>query len=137
MTNTHDPIKNIQSRIDELEQTINDRGEQIKERTRQLKEELQEELSPMELIKKHPVEATGVSFVTGLVAGRVIRSLFSPKRKSIPVEAAPAKHPAPQVKHSSAVGAVIGAIATELLHTGRDLGVAWIKNHFEAKKSTS
>jgi hypothetical protein len=134
MTNAHDPIKNVQSRIDELEQTISERGEQIKERTRQLKDDLQEELSPMELIKKHPVEAAGVSFVTGIIAGRVVRSLFTPKRKPAAApQAQPAQQTAP-TKHPSAVGAVIGAIATELLHTAKDLGITLIKNHYEAKK---
>lgn len=143
MTNANDPIKNIQSRIDELEQTISERGEQIRKRTRQLKEDLQEGLSPMELIKKHPVEATGVSFVTGIVAGRIIRSALTPKRQPIavhppqpqPVSQAPQAAQATQEKQPSPVGVAVGAIGIELLHTFRDLAITWLKSRVEEKKS--
>ena len=135
MSNAHDPIKNIQSRIDELEQTIADRGEQIKERTRQLKEDLQEELSPVEMLRRHPLEATGASFVTGIVAGRVIRSLVSPKRQ--PATIAPQIQPAPQTyqaKPASPIAVAAGAIGAELLHAAKDMAVAWLKSQVESKK---
>lgn len=138
MTTAHDPIKNIQSRIDELEETISERGEQIKERTRKLKEDLQEELSPMEIVRKHPVEATGVSFVTGIVAGRVVRSLFRPKRSAQAIQ--PSAENAPQAAHAhqqkqpSPIGVALGAIGVELLHTAKDLGVTWLKSQVERKK---
>ena len=135
MSNAHDPIKNIQSRIDELEQTIADRGEQIKERTRQLKEDLQEELSPVEMLRRHPLEATGASFVTGIVAGRVIRSLVSPKRQ--PATVAPQIQPAPQTyqaKPASPIAVAAGAIGAELLHAAKDMAVAWLKSQVESKK---
>ncbi|NTW47090.1 MAG: hypothetical protein HGB16_03015 [Chlorobaculum sp.] len=135
MSNAHDPIKNIQSRIDELEQTIADRGEQIKERTRQLKEDLQEELSPVEMLRRHPLEATGVSFVTGIVAGRVIRSLVSPKRQ--PATVAPQIQPAPQTyqaKPASPIAVAVSAIGAELLHAAKDMAVAWLKSQVESKK---
>ena len=135
MSNAHDPIKNIQSRIDELEQTIADRGEQIKERTRQLKEDLQEELSPVEMLRRHPLEATGASFVTGIVAGRVIRSLVSPKRQ--PATVAPQIQPAPQTyqaKPASPIAVAVSAIGAELLHAAKDMAVAWLKSQVESKK---
>ena len=135
MSNAHDPIKNIQSRIDELEQTIADRGEQIKERTRQLKEDLQEELSPVEMLRRHPLEATGASFVTGIVAGRVIRSLVSPKRQ--PATIAPQTPPAPQAtqpRPASPIAVAAGAIGAELLHAAKDMAVAWLKSQVESKK---
>lgn len=132
MTTANDPIRNIQSRIDELEQTISEKGEQIRERTRQLKEDMEEELSPMEIIRKHPVEVTGISFVTGIVAGRMIRGIFS--RKPHPIETTVVTQQKAPLNQPSAVSAAVGAIASELLHTGRELGVTWIKNYFEAKK---
>lgn len=152
MTTANDPLKNIQSRIDELEQTISDRGEQIKARTRQLKDDLQEELSPVELIKKHPVESAGVSFVTGLVAGRIIRSVISPKRQRITVAATPqpaakpgwAEKPKPHAKaaateepreaSASPRGMAVGALGIEVIHALRDLAVTWIKNRSEENK---
>lgn len=134
MTTVHDPIKNIQSRIDELEQTISDRGEQIKARTRQLKEDLQEELSPVEMLRRHPLEATGVSFVTGLVAGRVIRSLFSPKRQSASVETTQTRPETYQPRQPSPIAVAAGAVGAELLHVAKDLAVTWLKSQVESKK---
>jgi|WetSurMetagenome_2_1015567.scaffolds.fasta_scaffold570062_2 hypothetical protein len=135
MTTANDPIKNIQSRIDELEQTISDRGEKIRERTRQLKEDLQEELSPVEMLKRHPVEAAGASFVTGIVAGRVIRSLFSrPKRQTAAVETTQARPQTFQANPPSPIAVAVGAIGAELLHTAKDLAVTWLKSQVESKK---
>ena len=128
MTNANDPIKSIQSRIDELEQTISERGEHIRTRTMQLKEEIQEELSPAELIRKHPLEAAGASFVTGILLGRAIKGIVSPSQKSDTV-----KSPAVEKKQST-LGATIGIIGVELLNTAKDLGIAWIKNYIEEKK---
>ncbi len=140
MSNVNDPIKNIQSRIDELEETISERGEQIRERTRQLKEDLQEELSPMELVRKHPVEAAGASFVTGIVAGRIVRSLFSPKRRSADkaISATPLPPPqAPQAKQASPIAVAAGAIGAELLHAAKDLAITWLKNRVAEKKKSN
>jgi hypothetical protein len=128
MTTANDPIKSIQSRIDELEQTISERGEHIKARTTQLKEEIQEELSPAELIRKHPLEAAGVSLVTGIVLGRAIRGIVSPSHKSPAVSSSAAD------KQHSTFRATIGVIGVELLNTAKDLGIAWIRNYIEEKK---
>ncbi|MBN1929777.1 MAG: hypothetical protein JW764_09580 [Chlorobiaceae bacterium] len=161
MTTANDPLKSIQSRIDELEETISDRGEQIRARANQLKEELQEELSPMELIRKHPVESAGISFATGIVAGRIIRSVISPKSRKMAVPAAPqppaaqpgrAEKPQPApaerqaakpsvmeaaLDRSSSSGMAIGAIGVELIHALRDMAVTWIKSRGEAKKDSA
>jgi len=137
MTNANDPLKSIQSRIDELEQTISERGEQIKARTHQLKEDLQDELSPVELVKRHPVESAGISFVTGILAGRVVRGLVSPrkpkavKKKAMHSEPAPGEEPI--VVKPSALKAAMGSIGIELLNTGKDLAITWAKNQFEAR----
>ena len=128
MTTANDPIKSIQSRIDELEQTISEKGEHIKARTMKLKDELQDELSPAELIRKHPVQAAGASFVTGVVLGRVIKGIVSPSHKSQAVSALPAG------KQNSTIAATVGIIGVELLHTAKDLGIAWIKSYIEEKK---
>jgi len=134
MTTENDPIKSIQSRIDELEHTISERGEKIKERTLQLKEDLQDELSPMELIKKNPVEATGISFVSGIVAGRVIRSLFSTKRQPA-AKTSPATPQNSQASQPSPVAVAAGAIGVEMLHVVKDLAVTWLKSRVQEKKS--
>jgi uncharacterized protein (DUF3084 family) len=135
MITANDPIRNIQSRIDELEKTISEKGEQIRARTRQLKEDMEEELSPMELIRKHPLEATGISFVTGIVAGRMIRTIVAPARNPVTVQPQPQAAPqAAQVKQTSPIAVAAGAIGAELLHTAKDLTIAWIKTRVSEKK---
>ncbi len=137
MTNAHDPLKSIQSRIDELEQTISERGEQIKSRTRQLKEDLQEELSPVEIVRKHPVKSAALSFVTGIVAGRILRGIISPKRsKKVgkgAVGTAPGSEPEVVATEPSPLKEAMGSIGIELLHTGKDLAITWIKNQFDTR----
>jgi ElaB/YqjD/DUF883 family membrane-anchored ribosome-binding protein len=134
MTTANDQLRSIQSRVDELEQTISDRGEQIKARATQLKEEIREELAPLEILRKHPMEAAGVSFVTGLLAGRLMKSAMGPKRHRTPV-VHPDVAPAPQTPQTSPLGVAVGALGIELLHAARDLAVTWLKTRAEEKKS--
>lgn len=133
MTTANDQLKSIQSRVDELEQTISERGEQIKTRASQLKEELKEELAPLEIIRKHPLEASGISFVTGLLAGRIVKSAIGPKRHNTPVSQ-PVVTPSRHEQQASPLGVAVGAIGIELLHTARDLAVTWLNNRAEEKK---
>lgn len=139
MTTANDPIRSIQSRIDELEQTITDRGEEIKARAKQLRDDLEDELSPREIIRKHPVESAGLSLVTGFIAGRIIRSIVTPQRSRV-VEARPHIEPqpvssaAPKEKQSSPLRVALNAIGIELLHTGKDMAITWLKTRQEEKK---
>ena len=137
MTKANDPLKSIQSRIDELEQTISERGEQIKSRTHQLKEDLQDELSPVELVKKHPVESAGISFVTGILAGRAIRGLISPRKpkatKKKVTTGEPATKKAAIPPELSPLKVALGSIGIELLNTGKDLAITWVKSRVESK----
>jgi hypothetical protein len=129
MTTANDHIKSIQSRIDELEQTVSERGDKIKARTRQLKDELQEELSPGELIRKHPLEAAGVSFVTGLIAGRAVRSMFGHGHKKTPaIQIAPAEKP------TTTINSTLSIIGIELLHAAKELAVTWLRSRIDEKK---
>lgn len=130
MSSAQEHLKSIQSRIDELEHTIAERGEQIRHRTKQLKDDLQDELSPEELIRKHPVEAAGVSLVAGIILGRIARGIVSPGRTS----AGQAVLPPPAGHGQSALKAAIAAIGVEAVHAGKDLAVSWIKSYFDQKK---
>lgn len=136
MTTANEHIRNIQERIDELEQTISDRGQQIRDRTSQLKEEMQKEIAPEELIKKHPFEATGGALVVGWLIGKVVRSLVSPG----PRVQAPAPPPAPSLESSgsrrmpTAVKAALATVGTEALLAGEDLAISWIKNYISERK---
>ncbi|NTU93202.1 MAG: hypothetical protein HGB29_05650 [Chlorobiaceae bacterium] len=132
MTTANEHIRNIQERIDELEQTISDRGQQIRDRTSQLREEMQKEIAPEELIKKHPFEATGGALVVGWLIGKVVRSLVSPG----PRVQAPA--PSPESSGSrrmpTAVKAALATVGTEALLAGEDLAISWIKNYISERK---
>ncbi|NTU91458.1 MAG: hypothetical protein HGB01_07500 [Chlorobiaceae bacterium] len=131
MTTANDHLKSIQSRIDELEHTISERGEQLRKRTTQLKEDLQEELSPEELIRKHPFQATGGALVAGLLVGRAVRSLFSPRHRA--AVAAPEIH-LPATVEASAMKVALGAVGAELIHAGKDLAISWLKSYIDEKK---
>jgi ElaB/YqjD/DUF883 family membrane-anchored ribosome-binding protein len=136
MTTANDHLKSIQARIDELEHTISERGEQIRNRTSQIKEELKDELSPEELIRKHPFEAVGGALFTGLVVGKAIRSLFGGRsRKRLPEPSVRTE----EVHHSGkqlpvAVKAALATVGAEALHAGQDLAVSWLRNYIEEKK---
>jgi ElaB/YqjD/DUF883 family membrane-anchored ribosome-binding protein len=130
MTTANEHIKSIQSRIDELEQTVSERGEQIKSRAMHLKEDLQEELAPDELIRKHPFKTTGSALLAGLLIGRAVKSIFRPSdRPVIVTENLPAVHREP-----SSVKTALVTIGVEILHTGKDLAIAWLKNYIAEKK---
>ncbi len=130
MTTANEHIKSIQSRIDELEQTISERGEQIKSRAVHLKAELQEELAPEEVIRRHPFKTTGSALLTGLLLGRAVRSLLTPSRRSAPVSE---RQPAMQ-REPSTMKVALAAIGAEALYAGKDLAISWLRNYIEEKK---
>jgi hypothetical protein len=125
MTTPTDQLKSIQSRIDELEQTISDRSEQIKARTLKLKDELQDELSPAEMVRKHPFEAAGGVFLAGLILGRGIRGAFGRKKIDAPT-VSPAAEPV-HAKHATS------GIVVEILHAGKDLALTYLKHYLDQK----
>jgi ElaB/YqjD/DUF883 family membrane-anchored ribosome-binding protein len=132
MTTANEHISSIQTRIDELEQTISERGEQIRNRAVHLKEDLQEELAPAELIRKHPFQTTGSALVAGLVLGRVLKSMFRSGRTAAAPEPAPVA--SSQERRPSAVKAALATVGAEALHAGEDLAVTWLKNYISEKK---
>ena len=130
MTTANEHLKSIQSRIDELEQTISERGEQIKSRAMHLKEEIEEELAPEELVRKHPFKTTGIALLSGLLIGRAAKSIIapSPKPVAIPERVTEVR------REPSAVKAALATIGTEALHAGKDLAITWLRNYIEEKK---
>lgn len=133
MTTANEHLKSIQSRIDELEQTITEKGEQIKSRAMHLKEELQDELAPEELVRRHPFKAAGAALLTGLIIGRAARSIVSPSRSAVAASGTvSAAHHEP-----SALKVALGAVGAEVLHAGKDLAIAWLRNYIEEKKKTA
>ncbi|NTV02235.1 MAG: hypothetical protein HGB04_05545 [Chlorobiaceae bacterium] len=133
MTTANEHLKSIQSRIDELEQTISERGEQIRTRAQHLKKEIQEELAPEELVRKHPFKTTGVALLTGLLIGRIAKSVIAPSpRPAAAAESLPVVR-----QESSALKTALAAVGAEALHAGKDLAITWLRNYIEEKKKVS
>jgi hypothetical protein len=141
MTTANEHLRSIQSRIDELERTISERGAQIRNRTARLKEDLQEELEPAELIRKHPLQAAAGGVIAGILLGKAIRSIFG-RPSSRPFAIAPTAQDGSNaivVQHReailpSAVKSVLASVGAEALHAGQDLAISWIKEFIAKKK---
>jgi hypothetical protein len=127
MTLTNEPLVGIQARIEELQNTIADREAQIKARTRKLKEGIETELSPVELVRKHPFTFTGVIFFTGLLLGKALRGS---KRSSTPTAqtacASAERLPSNQKSALSAIG-------LETLRSAKDLGFSCLQRYIDKK----
>lgn len=128
MTTTNEPLVGIEARIEELHNTITEKEAQIKARTLKLKEEIEMELSPVELVKKHPFPATGVIFVAGLLLGKTLRSLGG--RSSAPTNPAVCNAveclPSPDKSALSAIG-------IEALRSAKDLGFTYLQRYIDKK----
>jgi hypothetical protein len=127
MTTGNEHLKSIQSRIEELEQTISEKTEQIKTRTQHLKEDIQTELTPVEMVRKHPLEVTGATFVAGFLLARFVGGLFGSKPKRV------VEHTTYVDAKPSAVKTALGSIGIELLHSGKDLGLTYLRHYLDDK----
>ncbi|MEI7933496.1 MAG: hypothetical protein WCH30_00360 [Chlorobiaceae bacterium] len=127
MTTTNEPLVGIQARIEELQNTIAEKEEQIKTRARKLKTELQEEISPIKLIRQHPFEAVGTSFFAGLL---LIAALRSHRR--------PAAQEERQLTTTSQLiptqsKTALSAIGLEVLRSVKDLGFTYLQRYLDKK----
>lgn len=127
MSTTNEPLAGIQARIEELQNTIAEKEAQIKARTRKLKEEIEGELSPVKLVRKHPFPATGILLVTGLLLGKALRGLgSSPARAGQTACAAVERAPSNQKSALSTIG-------LEVLRSAKDMGFAYLQRYIEKK----
>ncbi len=120
-----EPLKHIEARIHELEQSIHEREKQLKDRAGQFKKELQEELSPEELVKKYPLQTTGASLVFGFLAGKILRSVISPSSHT---NAQPASKPKSE---SSELKNAVASIGIDVLRSGKDLAFSYLKHYLD------
>ncbi len=127
MTTKNEPLVGIQARIEELQNTIAEKEEQIKARTRTLKEEIETELSPVEVVRNHPVATTATLFVAGLLLGKGLRSSMSPSMpKTQPASPSVACSPSQQKS-------VLSTIGLEALRSAKDLGFTYLKRYIDQK----
>ena len=131
MTTPNEPLQSIQARIEELQNTITEKEEQIKARARNLKDELQGELeaqfSPEEIVRKHPFQAAGTAFVTGLVIARLL------KGGRYPSEPAKQKHTAQQERLPSPEKSALYTIGLEVLRSAKELGFTYLQRYIDKK----
>lgn len=125
---TNEHLDGIQARIEDLQNTIAEKEEQIRQRARHLKEDLQAELSPVEVIKKHPLEAAGAVLAVGFLFGRALK----PSRK--PSRITTADMPSvPPVYHPSTVKNAMGTIGVDILRSAKDLGFTYLQRYLDRK----
>ncbi len=127
MTNKTEPLKSTEAKIEELETLIRDREEQLRKRTGHFKKELQQELSPEELIRRYPFQTTGGSLLFGFLTGKLIRALLSRQ---------PRQHTETETsrqKESSELKSALGSIGIELLRSGKDIAISYLKHSLDKK----
>jgi hypothetical protein len=123
MTTKNEPLYSIQARIEELQNTIAEKEEQIKSRALHLSENIKAELAPMEIVKKYPFQATGITFVSAIL---LIRTLSGRKSTTSP------EHP----DYSSAQSQQNSALYTiglDVLRSAKDLGFSYLKRYIDSK----
>lgn len=127
MTTTNEPLTGIQARIEELQNTIAEKETQIKARGHKLKEEIGAELSPVELVRKHPVPATALLFVAGLQLGKTLRS-------GMAASAPAAVTISPSVEHApSPRKGALSTLGLEVLRSAKDLGFTYLQRYIDKK----
>ncbi|MEI8032798.1 MAG: hypothetical protein WCH05_05600 [Chlorobiaceae bacterium] len=127
MTTKNEQLHSIQARIEELQNTIEEKEAQLKTRGRHLREELEGELSPDKLIRNHPFQAIGLSFVAGLLVTRALKGKKS-RRPAATGEACTVVEAAP-----SATSTALAGIGLEVLRSAKDLGIGYLQRYIDRK----
>ncbi|TLU82049.1 MAG: hypothetical protein FDX30_11180 [Chlorobium sp.] len=127
MTTKNDSLHSIRTRIEELQNTIAEKEKQIKARTRHLKEDIAEELSPEEIVRKHPFLAAGTTFTAGLILTKTIGG----RKKRSPVDK-PETKALPQPV-SSQRRSVLYTVGLDVFHSLKDIGFGYLQHYLENK----
>jgi len=128
MITQNEPLIAIQARIEELQSTITEKEQQIKARAITLKEDLQEKLSMENIVRQHPFQAAGITFVAGLLLTKTLRARNTP---SLLVERT--QHPAPSHHLSEQSKTAFSSIGFEVLRSMKDIGVTYLQRYLEKK----
>ncbi|NTV92467.1 MAG: hypothetical protein HGA72_04060 [Chlorobiaceae bacterium] len=125
MTTNNEPLSSIEARIEELHNTIAEKEEQIKARTRQLKDDIQTELDPVTVVRRHPFEIAGSVFVTGLLIGRSIKTMMRPSHKH------PSNMAAASEQVSAKAPSPLGGLGIDILRSAKDLGFNYLTHYLD------
>lgn len=127
MIPTNDPLDDIQARIEKLQKSVAHREAQIKARASKLKEDIETELSPVKLVKKHPFQATALGFAAGLLLGTCVRSKSRSTASMGPVNCAPVE------RSPSRPESALSTIGLEALRSAKELGFAFLQRYIDKK----
>ncbi len=123
MTTKNETLSGIQARIEELQSSILEKEEQIKSRAQHLKDDLKNEISPVEMVKKYPFQATGVTFVAGLLITRALKGL---RKSSLSVQSEQSYSP-------SQSNSALYTIGLDVLRSAKDLGFSYLQRYIDSK----
>jgi len=123
MTTKNEPLNGIQARIEELQNTIAEKEDQIRSRALHLSDSIKEELAPMQIVKKYPFQAAGITFVTGLVLTRALRG-----SKRTPSTEQTDCYPLQPQRNSA-----LYTIGLDVLRSAKDLGFSYLQKYIDSK----
>ncbi len=125
MITSNEPLIGIQARIEELHSTITEKEELIKARAITLKDGLREELSMENIVRQHPLQAAGITFIAGVLLTRKLTS-----HNSISISP---KFAAPQAITSTQNKTALSTIGFEVLRSIKDIGITYFQRYLEKK----
>ncbi|ABB24570.1 hypothetical protein [Pelodictyon luteolum] len=129
MTEQNKHLESVQERIAALHETIAEREQDIRDRARKFQSELEQEISPAEIVRRHPWQAVLGALAAGLLTGRMLRSLASGPADGASAEPAVHAALAPIALPDSAMR----DIRLELIRSAKDLGVNYLQRYIEGK----
>jgi len=123
MTTKNETLSGIQARIEELQSSILEKEEQIKSRAQHLKDDLKNEISPVEMVKKYPFQAAGVTFVAGLLITRALKGLG---KSSLSVQSEQSSSPSQR-------NSALYTIGLDVLRSAKDMGFSYLQRYIDSK----
>ncbi len=123
MTTKNEPLRGIQARIEELQNTISEKEGEIKSRAQHLKDDLKAELAPVEMVKKYPLIAAGTTFLATLILTRALTG-----NRSYASQAKPECSPSPTQSRGA-----LYSIGIDILRSAKDLGFNYLQRYIDSK----
>ncbi|TCD48838.1 hypothetical protein [Chlorobium sp. N1] len=128
MTKKNEHLESVQARIEALQETIAERERDIRERAGRFQERLEKEISPVEMVRRHPWQAAFGALAVGFLTGRMLRGGGSPAEHPEQQEF-PQAPLAPMAQRS----AVLPDIRLELIRSAKELGVSYLQRYIDSR----
>lgn len=129
MTDKQNHLESVQERIDILQETIAERERDIRERARRFQENLEHEISPAEIVRRHPWPSAFAALGLGYLTGRMLRSggpAPSAESCQLPETGAPALP-------ATRTGGALADLRLELIRSAKELGVNYLQRYLDSK----